>query len=57
MAREPKRIYGKSKSVGRKFTMTERKKERPASIQEWQNRWDASFKGKCTHRLIGNVQA
>ena len=57
MACELKRIYDKSKSLGRKLTLAERKEERQASTQEWQNRWDASVKGRWTHRLIGNVQA
>lgn len=56
IALELKRIYDSSKMLGRPLTIEERKEERQKSLREWQNRWDATTKGRWTHRLINNVE-
>ncbi len=56
MALELKRIYDTSKILGRSLTIEEQKEERQKSLNEWQNRWDETTKGRWTHRLIKNVK-
>lgn len=34
-----------------------KKEERQRSVEAWQRRWDASKKGRWTHRLVPNIEA
>jgi RNA binding protein fox-1 len=52
-ADEAKRVFeGKKEDMSR----DDRKRMEEASMRTWQERWDASDKGRWTHRLIPNVE-
>lgn len=53
-ADEAKRLFIAKRSET--FTQEEKQGERNKSMQTWQSRWDASQKGRWTHRLIPNIE-
>lgn len=56
LADENRRSYVRSKHIARTEWKTMKDEERVVSLARWQTRWDASSKGRWTHRLIPSLE-
>lgn len=56
LVEEISRVYSKRNQLPRAEWKAMKEEERDVSIARWQTRWDATTKGRWTHRLIPNLE-